>query len=89
MTKISCVIIVFNEEENIRRCLQAISWCDEIVIVDSGSSDKTLEICRDFNCKIHQKNFNGYGEQKRYAVSLAENDWVLNVDADEVVAKEL
>ena len=89
MTKISCVIIVFNEEQNIGRCLQAISWCDEIVIVDSGSEDRTLKICEEFNCKIYHKNFCGYGEQKRFAVSLAENDWVFNIDADEVVAEEL
>lgn len=89
MPDISCVIITYNEEENIRRCLQAISWCDEIVIVDSGSEDRTLKICEEFNCKIHHKNFNGYGEQKRFAVSLAENDWVFNVDADEVVTEEL
>jgi glycosyltransferase involved in cell wall biosynthesis len=89
MNEISCVIITFNEEENIRRCLQALSWCDEVVIVDSGSSDKTLEICKNFNSKIHHNNFNGYGEQKRFAVSLAKNDWVLNVDADEVVSETL
>ncbi|MBT8387488.1 MAG: glycosyltransferase family 2 protein, partial [Ignavibacteria bacterium] len=89
MNEISCVIITLNEEENIRRCLQALNWCDEVVIVDSGSSDKTLEICRDFNCKIHHNDFYGYGEQKRFAVSLAENDWVLNVDADEVVSEAL
>lgn len=89
MAKISCIIIVFNEEENIFKCLQALNWCDEIVIVDSGSSDKTLEICKDFKCKIHHKNFNGYGEQKRFAVFLAENDWILNVDADEVATAEL
>lgn len=89
MNKISCVIITFNEEENIRRCLQAVSWCDEIVVVDSGSNDDTLKICEEFNCRIHHNDFKGYGEQKRYAVSLAENDWILNVDSDEVVTEEL
>jgi glycosyltransferase involved in cell wall biosynthesis len=87
--RISCVIITYNEEEHLSGCLQAVSWCDEIVVVDSGSTDKTLKICKDFNCKIHHKDFNGFGEQKRFAVSLAENDWILNVDADEVVTKEL
>jgi glycosyltransferase involved in cell wall biosynthesis len=87
--KISCVIITFNEEENIRRALNSVKWCDEIVIVDSGSVDKTIRICEEYNCRIYKKDFNGYGEQKRYAVSVAVNDWILNIDADEVVSNEL
>ena len=87
--KISCVIITFNEEENIRRALNSVRWCDEIVVVDSGSSDKTIEICEEYKCRIYNKEFNGYGEQKRYAVSLADNDWILSIDADEVVSEEL
>ena len=87
--KISCVIITFNEEENIRRTLNSVKWCDEIVIVDSGSIDKTIEICEEYNCSIYKKEFNGYGEQKRYAVSAAVNDWILNIDADEVISDEL
>ena len=87
--KISCVIITFNEEENIRRALNSVKWCDEIVVVDSGSTDRTVEICEENNCRIYKKEFNGYGEQKKYAVSLAKNDWILSVDADEVVSDEL
>ncbi len=87
--KISCVIITFNEEENIRRALNSVKWCDEIVVVDSDSTDKTIEICEEYNCRIHKKEFNGYGEQKRYVVSLAGNDWILSIDADEVVSDEL
>ena len=87
--KISCVIITFNEEENIHRALNSVKWCDEIIVVDSGSTDKTIEICKEFNCQIYTKEFNGYGEQKRYAVSLAHNDWILSIDADEVVSDEL
>ncbi|RKY95140.1 MAG: glycosyltransferase family 2 protein, partial [Ignavibacteriae bacterium] len=87
--KISCVIITFNEEENIRRTLNSVKWCDEIVVVDSGSTDKTIELCEEFNCRIYNKEFNGYGDQKRYAVSLAANDWILSIDADEVVSDEL
>ena len=89
MKKISCVIITLNEGKNIRRCLEALRWCDEIVVVDSGSTDETLEICKEFNCKIHHKDFTSFGEQKRFAVSLVENDWVLNIDADEVVSETL
>jgi len=87
--KISCVIITFNEEENIRRTLNSVKWCDEIVVVDSGSKDKTIKICEENNCRIYKKEFNGYGEQKKYAVSLAKNDWILSIDADEVVSDEL
>jgi len=88
-SKISCVIITFNEEENLYRSLESVSWCDEIIIVDSGSTDKTLDICKEFSCKIYHNEFNGYGEQKRFAVSKASNDWVLNIDADEIVTGEL
>jgi len=87
--KISCVIITYNEEGNIRRALNSVKWCDEIVIVDSESTDKTIEICEEYNCRIFDKEFDGYGEQQRYAVSLAENDWILSIDADEVVSDEL
>lgn len=87
--KISCVIITFNEEENISRSLESVAWCDEIVVVDSGSIDRTLDICKEFDCKIFHNEFEGYGEQKRYAVSKANNDWILSIDADEVVTEEL
>ena len=82
-------MITFNEEDNLHRSLESISWCDEIIIVDSGSTDKTVGICKEFNCKIFQNDFKGYGEQKRFAVSKASNDWVLNIDADEVITEEL
>ncbi len=88
-TKISCVLIVYNEENNLHRSLDSVKWCDEIVVVDSGSTDKTLDICKEFGCKIFHKNFDGFGEQKRFAVSKAVNDWILNIDADEVVSDKL
>ena len=53
--KISCVIITLNEDDNLRRSLNAVKWCDEIIIVDSGSEDKTIDICKEFGCKIHYK----------------------------------
>jgi glycosyltransferase involved in cell wall biosynthesis len=87
--KISCIIITLNEEENIRRSLTAVKWCEEIIVVDCGSDDKTIDICSEFGCNVYNKDFHGYGEQKRYAVSLAKNDWILNIDADEVVSDEL
>ena len=86
---ISAVIITHNEERNIRRTLSRLYWCDEIVVVDSYSTDDTISICREFGCRIFFKTFEGYGPQKRYAVSLAKNDWVLSLDADEVLSPEL
>lgn len=88
-TPVSAVIITRNEGKNIRRTLTRLHWCDEIVVVDSYSTDDTVAICREFGCRIYFKTFRGYGFQKRYAVSLASNDWVLCLDADEVLSTEL
>jgi len=86
---ISAVIITLNEEQAIEQCLAALRWCDEIVVVDSGSTDRTVEICRANGCSVHQRKFDGYGPQKRWAVSLAHHDWILSVDADEVISDSL
>jgi len=83
MKKISAIIITFNEEKNIKECLENLEWCNEIVIVDSYSEDKTLEIAKKFKTKIYQKKWMGYGKQKNYALSKATNQWVLVLDADE------
>lgn len=87
--KISAVIITLNEQHVIRECLTHVSWCDEIVVVDSGSTDKTLKICKSFGARIYHRDFDGYGAQKQFAVSMASYDWVLSIDADEVVTDEL
>lgn len=87
--KVSAVIITYNEEQNIRRTLSRLHWCDEIVILDSYSSDKTVDICREFGCKIFYRSFDGYGTQKTEAVARASNDWVLVIDADEVLSDGL
>ena len=86
---ISAFIVCCNEERQIRRCLESVAWCDEIIIVDSGSTDKTLEICREFTSKITHKDWQGYVKQKRFALEQCSCDWVLNVDADEEVSTEL
>jgi hypothetical protein len=86
---ISCCIICFNEEANIRRCLESVKWCDEIIIVDSFSTDRTAEICREYTSRIISRAWPGYVEQKRFALSQATYEWVLNVDADEEVSPEL
>jgi len=86
---VSAVIITHNESLNIRRTLSRLYWCDEIIILDSYSTDDTVAICREFGCDIHFRPFDGYGTQKRHAVSLAKNDWILCIDADEVLSEEL
>lgn len=86
---VSAVLIVKDEEATIGRCLNALKWCDEFVVVDSGSSDRTRELARAYGAKVTANAWEGYGRQKAFAVSQAENDWVLCVDADEVVSPEL
>ena len=89
MPKISAVIITLNEEKNIQRALDALRWCDEIVVVDSFSTDRTAELCKSAGCRVLQQPFNGFGNQKQFAVEQARNDWVLSWDADEVPTEGL
>jgi glycosyltransferase involved in cell wall biosynthesis len=86
---ISAVVIVYNEEKNIRRCLEALGWAREIVVVDSGSTDRTVEIAREFTDRVIIHEFEGYVRQKNYALDQAAGEWVLAVDADEVVTPGL
>jgi len=86
---ISASIITKNEEHNIQRCLDSIQWVDEVVVVDSGSTDKTLEICRSYNCKIIETEWLGFGRTKQLAVDAATYEWVLSIDADEEVTTAL
>ena len=87
--KVSAVIITYNEEKNIARTLAKLAWCDEIVVVDSGSTDATTAICREHGCIVHTRTFDGYGSQKRFAVEKASHEWILNIDADEVLSDRL
>ncbi|MCK9301731.1 MAG: glycosyltransferase family 2 protein [Bacteroidales bacterium] len=89
--KLSAVIITFNEEMNIRRCLASlVGAADEIVVLDSFSTDNTAEICSDFPAvKFHQREWTGYSDAKNYANSLATNDFILSVDADETLSDKL
>ena len=87
--RLSAAIITKDEEANIERCLEALGFVDEIVIVDSGSTDRTLEICERYNCRIVRAEWGGYGKNKQLAVDSADNDWVLSIDADEEVTPEL
>ena len=89
MLPVSAVIITFNEEDNLRLSLPKLYWCDEIIIVDCGSNDNTVKICNQYQCNIHYRMFDDYSRQKKYAVSLAKNDWVLCLDADETLSDKL
>jgi len=86
---LSVIIIAKNEEDNIRRCLESIQWADEIIVMDSGSQDKTVAIVHEFTANVHLTDWKGYGVQKQRALSLATGDWVLNLDADEAVDSDL
>jgi glycosyltransferase involved in cell wall biosynthesis len=87
--KVSCTIICYDEEDNIRAALESVKWCDEIVVVDSFSNDRTAEICREYTDQIHQRPWPGFVEQKAFALTQASHPWVLNLDADERVSPAL
>ena len=87
--KITAVIVTFNEEKNIKRCLDSLKFCSEIIIVDSGSKDKTISIAKKYKAKIFFKEFTNFSNIKNYGISKAKNQWILSVDADEVISNEL
>lgn len=90
MQHISATIITRNEERNIERCLEALQGVvDEIVVVDSYSTDRTLEICKRYGCKITSREFRGFGSQRQYATGLTKHSYVLSIDADEMLDEEL
>ena len=90
MRSVSGVLITFNEEEKVESALASLaSVCDEIVVVDSLSTDRTVEICRRFTDRIIRRPWPGYREQKQFAADQARSDWVLSLDADERISPEL
>lgn len=86
---LSVAMIAMNEEANLPRTLESVRWADEIVLVDSGSQDRTLEIARSFGARTSFHAFGGHGEQKNVALDLCTSDWVLLLDADEVLTPAL
>jgi glycosyltransferase involved in cell wall biosynthesis len=86
---LSVVIITFNEEANLPRTLASVTWADEIIVVDSGSTDRTLEIAKSCNTKVWVEPWKGFAAQKNSAIEKATSDWVLSLDADEEVSTEL
>lgn len=87
--KISAFIVCCNEDSKIRRALQSVKWCDEIVMVDSGSTDRTLAIGREFTSRIIHQPWLGYSRQKQHALTCCQFDWILNIDADEEISPDL
>lgn len=89
---ITAIVLTFNEEKNIVECLESVKdLCDEIIIVDSGSSDRTLEIAKQYTDKIYSHPFDNYSKQRNWALENLpiKNDWILNLDADHRITPEL
>jgi len=87
--KISACLTVNNEENNIRRCLESLRWADEIVVVDSFSSDRTVEICGEYTDRVYKHEWLGYIGQKELVKNMASSPWIFFIDADEEVSPEL
>ena len=86
---LSVCVICFNEGHNIKRCLESASWADEMIVVDSMSKDKTVEIAKQYTDAVYQRPWTGYVDQKEFALSKAHGDWILSVDADEEITPAL
>jgi glycosyltransferase involved in cell wall biosynthesis len=87
---LSAIVITFNEEINIARCLKSLSFCNEIIVLDSGSTDHTVKIAESLGAKVSiNTSWPGFGIQKSTALNLASYDWILSIDADEVITPNL
>jgi glycosyltransferase involved in cell wall biosynthesis len=89
MPQLSAIVITRNEADNIGACLDSLSFCDEKIVVDCGSTDSTVEIARKKGARVEIHDWRGFGPQKNFALSLATGTWVLSTDADERVTREL
>ncbi len=87
--KISATIITFNEERNVPRVIESLRCCDEILVLDSGSNDRTVEIATGLGARVEEASWHGYAAQKNIAAELASHDWILSLDADESVSEAL
>ncbi|MCE5311732.1 MAG: glycosyltransferase family 2 protein, partial [Nitrospiraceae bacterium] len=85
---ISVAIITKNEEKRLPHCLQSVQFADDIVVVDSGSTDNTVKIAKSFGCHVYTESWKGYGPQKNSAIQKCKNEWVLVLDADENIPIE-
>lgn len=89
MPKLTVILITLDEEKNLARCLESVKWADEIVVVDSYSRDRTKEIARSYTDKIFDLKWPGFGAAKKFALEKANGEWVLSIDADELVSESL
>jgi glycosyltransferase involved in cell wall biosynthesis len=89
LPRLSAIVIALNEASNIAGCLDTLAFCDERIVVDSGSADETVRIAQGKGARVISHPFEGFGAQKGFALSLATGEWVLSIDADERVSPEL
>jgi glycosyltransferase involved in cell wall biosynthesis len=89
MVKLSVTIVTFNEGRNIRRTLESVKWVDEIVVVDSGSTDDTIQICNEYKARVFQQGRIGVAQVKNVAIEQASGEWILSLDADEPIEPAL
>ncbi len=89
ITAITAIILTKNEEQFIERCIKSVLWADEVLVLDSGSTDRTREIAAALGAKVYEHEWLGFTAQRHKAISLAKNDWVLVLDCDEIVTPEL
>lgn len=89
MVKVSALVLAHNEEEKIGRCLKSLSWADEIILVDAESQDKTAQIARGYTQRVYSHPWDGFVAQRNWALKQAQHQWVLFLDADEVISSRL
>ncbi|MES2998365.1 MAG: glycosyltransferase family 2 protein [Pseudomonadota bacterium] len=89
MLTLSVIIITKDAEDDIRRCLESVKWADEIIVLDSGSRDNTVEICSEYTANVFSTDWPGFGIQKNRALAKAQGEWILSIDADEVLSDAL
>jgi len=87
--RLSCTVLCHNEEANLEDCLKSVAWCDELIIVDSYSTDRTLEIAQQFTPLVFQHRFEGFAHQRLFSFSKTSHEWILYIDADERLSPEL
>jgi glycosyltransferase involved in cell wall biosynthesis len=88
-TRLSALVIAYNDEANIRACLESVAWADELVVVDSHSTDATEKISREFTERVYQHEFHGFGRLRNEAVAHVTHDWVFSLDTDERATPEI
>jgi (heptosyl)LPS beta-1,4-glucosyltransferase len=89
VNRVSVTVIAWNEEDRLNACLESVGWADEIIVIDAESTDKTVQVAREFTDKIWVRPWPGFAAQKNFALELAEGEWILSLDADERVTPEL